>query len=120
MQYPQVYQSFTTNFAFSTGLVSWGQLQNTIDSFRAKTGGNLTDDNYPYLKHNATLVFSGSNSSSSSSSSLLRRGLDTAILFARDGTDVSVNGQSESIGGNSGGSSNSSGAQSSNEQHFVS
>jgi hypothetical protein len=31
-------------------------LQTSIDSFRSKTGGNLTDMSYEYL-HNATLVF---------------------------------------------------------------
>ena len=58
VSYPQVYQSFTTNFAFSTGLVPWGRLQISIDNFRNSTGGNLTDSNDQYLKHNATLVFS--------------------------------------------------------------
>jgi hypothetical protein len=31
-------------------------MQNAIDSFRAKTGGNLTEMSYPYLQ-NTTLVF---------------------------------------------------------------
>jgi hypothetical protein len=59
VNYPPVYRSFCKNFAWSTGLVSWGAMQNTIDNFRAKTGGNLTDMNYQYLL-NATLVYEAS------------------------------------------------------------
>ncbi|TKA30337.1 hypothetical protein B0A50_02564 [Salinomyces thailandicus] len=82
VQYPQVYQSFTTNFGFSTGLIPWGSMQTTIDNFRKSTGGNLTENSYAYLK-NATLVYSdGSNSTSSSS--LGRRALASALLWARD------------------------------------
>ena len=55
VSYPTVYQSFTQNFAFSTGLVSWASIQNAIDNFRQATGGNLTDNSYPYLQ-NVTLV----------------------------------------------------------------
>ena len=116
--YPQVYQSFTTNFAFSTGLVSWGRLQTTIDNFREKTGGNLTDDSYQYLKNNATLVFADSNTTSSSSSGIFRRAMDTALVFARDGSEVSVDGQSATFGNNAGsGSSSNSGNK---DQHLVS
>lgn len=117
--YPQVYQSFTTNFAFSTGLVPWGRMQNTIDSFRKSTGGNLTDSSYQYLKNNATLVYANSNTTGSTSSSLFRRAVDTAVLFARDGTQVNVNGQSASVGdgGNAGDSSNQ---PQNKDQHFVS
>jgi hypothetical protein len=50
VNYPPVYRNFCKNFAWSTGLVSWGAMQNT------KTGGNLTDDNYAFVK-NATLIF---------------------------------------------------------------
>jgi Transient receptor potential (TRP) ion channel len=56
VDYPPVYRSFAKNFAWSTGLVSWASLQNNIDSFRAKTGGNLTNMNYEFLE-NATLVY---------------------------------------------------------------
>ena len=51
-----MYRSFCENFAWSTGLVQWASLQESIDSFRAKTGGNLTDMSYRYLA-NATLVY---------------------------------------------------------------
>jgi len=56
VDYPPVYRSFAKNFAWSTGVVSWASMQNSIDTFRAKTGGNLTDMNYQYLE-NATLVY---------------------------------------------------------------
>jgi hypothetical protein len=56
VDYPPVYRSFCQNFAWATGLISWGSLQTSIDNFRAKTGGNLTDMNYQYLE-NATLVY---------------------------------------------------------------
>jgi hypothetical protein len=56
VNYPPVYRSFASNFAWSTGLVQWAGLQISIDNFRAKTGGNLTDMNYQYLA-NATLVY---------------------------------------------------------------
>jgi Transient receptor potential (TRP) ion channel len=56
VNYPPIYRSFCKNFGWSTGLVSWGALERSIDNFRAHTGGNLTDMNYNYLL-NATLVY---------------------------------------------------------------
>ncbi|KAF2773734.1 TRP-domain-containing protein [Teratosphaeria nubilosa] len=101
VNYPRVYRSFTTNFAFSTGLISWGSMQTAIDNFRKSTGGNLTDDSSTYLKNNATLVYSDGTDSSSTSSNT-KRALDTTLLWARDST-VNV-GDSSS---NSSASSNS-------------
>lgn len=83
--YPAIYRSFSKNFAFSTGLISWAGMQNSIDSFRAHTGGNLTDANYDYLK-NTTLVFSD-GSTSQTTRSIARR----TMLFLRD-VSTSVNG----------------------------
>lgn len=115
VDYPQVYQSFATNFGFSTGLVSWGAMQTTIDNFRAATGGNLTHDNYAYLQ-NATLVFP--SDANSTSSGLRRRAFDALILFARDGATVDVNGTSSTVGSGSTASSSNSTAPSQN-QHAV-
>ncbi|KEF51552.1 uncharacterized protein A1O9_12469 [Exophiala aquamarina CBS 119918] len=89
--YPTVYRSFTKNFAFSTGLIPWAGMQRSIDSFREKTGGNLNESNYDYLK-NATLVFSD-NSTSTASSTFKKR----ALLFIRqidisNDTDTSTSG----------------------------
>ncbi|KAL1962203.1 hypothetical protein VTN77DRAFT_9924 [Rasamsonia byssochlamydoides] len=102
VEYPSVYRSFTTNFGFSTGLIPWGQLQISIDNFRNKTGGNLTDDSYQFLQ-NVTLVYDGG--SSSNSSSLRKRALDFILdrthLLSRD-ISTSVNGTgSVSAAGNS-------------------
>lgn len=56
VNYPPIYRSFTKNFAFSTGLIPWQELQVGIDNFRASTGGNLDEDSIEALR-NATLVF---------------------------------------------------------------
>ncbi|KAJ5653576.1 hypothetical protein N7490_000579 [Penicillium lividum] len=83
VSYPAVYTSFTKNFAWSTGLVTWDGLQESIDSFRKATGGNLTDNSVSYL---------GSISSTDSSST--KRSLDmmrrSVKLVARsDSNDTS-------------------------------
>ncbi|KAF2687917.1 TRP-domain-containing protein [Lentithecium fluviatile CBS 122367] len=86
---PGVYQSWSKNFAFSTGLISWDQAQRTIDSFRSKTGGNLTENNVDFLRNNATLVHvdQGMN--------ITKRGLEFAALWARD-IQTNVNGTDNS------------------------
>ncbi|KAL2165168.1 hypothetical protein VTH06DRAFT_464 [Thermothelomyces fergusii] len=56
VNYPNVYRSFTKNFAFSVGLVPWTNLQISIDNFRAATGGNLTENSVAFLR-NATLIY---------------------------------------------------------------
>ena len=91
VNYPAVYQSYTRNFAFSTGLVSWDQMQTVIDSFRRSTGGNLTDDSYHFLK-GVDVV--DSNTSNGTASGLFRR----SLMFLRDVT-ANVNGTSISING---------------------
>ncbi|EME42121.1 hypothetical protein DOTSEDRAFT_73027 [Dothistroma septosporum NZE10] len=115
VQYPKVYQAFTTNFGFSCGLVQWSAMQTAIDNFRAKTGGNVTDNNYKYLKNNVTLVYDdGTNSTVS------KRALDAAtrMLITRDGATVDVNGTSQDVGGST--STGGSSASSSKDQKFVS
>ncbi|EDN07108.1 conserved hypothetical protein [Histoplasma mississippiense (nom. inval.)] len=64
VNYPPIYRSFTKNFAFSTGLIPWKQMQMSIDDFRNKTGGNLTNDNVQFLE-NATLIFDEGSGTSS-------------------------------------------------------
>ncbi|THX02103.1 TRP-domain-containing protein [Aureobasidium pullulans] len=96
--YPTIYSSFAKNFGFSTGLIPWGRMQQTIDSFRSMTGGDLTTDSYAFLQ-NSTLV------DASTGSNLTKRGLDTMFLYARD-FSASVNGttaisQGSSDSGNS-------------------
>ncbi|EOD48514.1 putative duf907 domain protein [Neofusicoccum parvum UCRNP2] len=89
VNYPSVYTSFSKNFGFSTGLIPWGDMQETIDNFRASTGGNLTHASYAYLR-NATIVHTGSSSNT-------KRSLNEhAYLFARDSLSTSVNGTESS------------------------
>ena len=78
VNYPSVYRSFTRNFAFSTGIISWPGMQRSIDNFRQSTGGNTTQASYDYLK-NATLVLPD-NSTLQTSDSIIKR----AMLLARD------------------------------------
>jgi hypothetical protein len=60
VNYPPVYRSFTKNFAFSTLLIPWRGMETSIDSFRQRTGGNLTGSSVQELQ-NTTLVYSNSN-----------------------------------------------------------
>ncbi|KAJ5585369.1 uncharacterized protein N7459_005169 [Penicillium hispanicum] len=83
VSYPAVYQSFTKNFAWSTGLVSWNGLQTSIDNFRQATGGNLTDNSYAYLT-------SVSDTSSSSKRSLDLVGRAVTILPRSDSNSSST------------------------------
>ncbi|KAI0840672.1 TRP-domain-containing protein [Hypoxylon sp. FL0890] len=87
-QLPQVYRSFTKNFAFSTGLIPWQQMQISIDNFREMTGGNLTNDSVEFLQK-ATLVYSD-NSTSSPNSKFFKRALEDTFLAVRD-IETSVN-----------------------------
>jgi hypothetical protein len=85
---PGVYRSWSKNFAFSTGLIEWDSMQRSIDSFREKTGGNLTQNNVEFLK-SATLVHVDQKVS------LTKR----ALLFARDELDTNLNGANGTEGG---------------------
>lgn len=92
VNYPPVYRSFAKNFAFSTGLIPWAQLQTSIDSFRAATGGNLTENSVEYLR-NATLVFPDGSSQTNGPASVKRAADHFVRLAARQfGIDTSVNG----------------------------
>ncbi|KAM4059815.1 transient receptor potential (TRP) ion channel domain-containing protein [Hirsutella rhossiliensis] len=90
VNYPPVYRSFSKNFAFSTCLIPWVGLQTSIDGFRAKTGGNLTEDSVEFLK-NATLVFpDGSTASPTKGLLKFKRALDDfAVLATREAADSS-------------------------------
>lgn len=87
VKYPPVYRQFTKNFGFSTGIIPWTAMQQSIDSFRAATGGDLTSDSVTYL-HNATLVFTdGSTETPRRSLGLL----SDSMLYTRD-VVTSING----------------------------
>jgi hypothetical protein len=92
VQYPGVYRSFTKNFAFSTGLIPWAGMQNSIDNFRMHTGGNLTNDNYAYLK-NATLIFSD-GSAADTTSNIAKRGWELVVRTV----ETTVNGTNSNTG----------------------
>ncbi|KAK9454636.1 hypothetical protein V1511DRAFT_460240 [Dipodascopsis uninucleata] len=90
--YPTVYQSFSQNFGWANAFISWPAMQKSIDSFRAKTGGNTTLSSWETLQRTtildygsgALILLSSTDTSSSevSSSKLLRR-------FVFDGVDLS-------------------------------
>ena len=81
---PGVYRSWSKNFAFSTGIVYWESMQSSIDGFRQKTGGNLTQSNVDFL-NNATLVHVDQNVT------LSKRAFDSGLLFARDSLNTNPN-----------------------------
>lgn len=92
VQYPAVYKSFTKNFAWSTGLIPWSSMQNSIDDFRKATGGNLTQNSYIYLSGLSTASESNGTSSSKRSLDLVHRAVG---LLAR-GVEVSESSSSNS------------------------
>lgn len=88
VNYPNVYRSFTKNFAFSTGLIPWMQLQISIDNFRAATGGNLTNNSVEYLLR-STLVFPDGSSQTLRPPSV-KRALDRFARLAAREIETSV------------------------------
>jgi Transient receptor potential (TRP) ion channel/ML-like domain len=93
VNYPEVYRSFTKNFGFSTGIIPWTAMQTSIDNFRSKTGGNLTEDSVQFLQ-NATLVFGdGTNKVS-------KRTYE-AILLIRDSISTNINSSTTAGSSNS-------------------
>ena len=104
VSYPKVYSSFSKNFAWSTGLIPWDNMQNSIDDFRKATGGNLTENSYSYLYD-----VSSSTSRSSSNSTTTKRGLDMVLRVGGDmlarsidtSSSDSTNSSSSSSGGDS-------------------
>ncbi|KAL7627798.1 hypothetical protein AAE478_001993 [Parahypoxylon ruwenzoriense] len=78
-QLPEVYRSFTRNFAFSSGIIPWTQMQISIDNFRAATGGNLTNNSFEWLRK-GTLV--SDDPSTSGNTSVTRRAIEDIIYLA--------------------------------------
>lgn len=95
--YPKVYRSFTDNFAWSTGLISWEGMQRSIDGFRKSTGGHLEGMSMDYLL-NSTLVYTADveEAAEKNSTSKFRRSAipELGELFERDieVPNVSING----------------------------
>ena len=82
-------------------------MQNSIDNFRKSTGGNLTDDSYPFLK-NTTLVYQG-GSSGNTTNIIAKRGFELIIRAV----ETNINGSS------SGSSSGNSTSSNSKQSHLV-
>lgn len=97
VNYPHVYRSFAKNFGFSTGLVPWDGLQKSIDSFRASTGGNLTEMNTEFLR-NATLVYPDGSTSNLKGPELAKRAFDHFGLLLRRQIETSVSDTVEEVG----------------------
>ncbi|RDA95948.1 hypothetical protein CP533_5791 [Ophiocordyceps camponoti-saundersi (nom. inval.)] len=85
VNYPPVYRSFSSNFAFSAFLFPWGGLESSIDNFREKTGGNLTEDSVDFLR-NVTIVYpDGSTTNPNQGLLKFKRAVDDfAALVPRD------------------------------------
>lgn len=81
VNYPPIYRNFAKNFGFSTGLVPWNSMQTSIDNFRDKTGGNLTENSVEFLR-NANLAFSDGSKSSVVARSLGR------LLYRQVATNI--------------------------------
>lgn len=88
-QLPQVYRSFSKNFAFSTGLLPWRAMQIGIDNFRSRTGGDLSKDSVELLQ-NTTLVFPDGSTMTANSTLFKRAIRDFAALALRD-VDTQIN-----------------------------
>jgi hypothetical protein len=102
VNYPPIYRNFAKNFAFSAGVIPWSGMQSTIDTFRSKTGGNLTQDNFSYLQ-NATLVFpDGSTRSPNKGLFNFKRSVDAFVELAERAIDTSIN-ETTSSGSNGSG-----------------
>lgn len=87
---PQVYRSYSKNFAFSVGLIPWTQMQLSIEDFRAATGGNLTEDSVQYLQ-NATLVFNDGSTESLGDNNKFKRAMSAFAQLASREINTSVN-----------------------------
>src|ERR1700761_3009780 len=83
VEYPQVYRSFSKNFAFSGLLIPWQGMQISIDNFRQRTGGNLTDSSVNTLE-NSTLVYQNTTDT------VTKRSLPMLGLFIRQATSLST------------------------------
>lgn len=96
VDYPAVYRSFSKNFAFSTGLIPWNSMQTSIDNFRNRTGGNLTDNSFAFLRQASLAYEDGTIINASSVAKRAFNLLDPAHLVPRDDSSA---GDSASDGG---------------------
>jgi len=109
VNYPPVYRSFVSNFAWSTGIIPWEDMQRSIDGFRKATGGHLKGNSIDDLL-NSTLVYSSDSSTEAGNSTAnkTRRALDWTVAQIYERA-VEVNGTA--IAGNGTNSTSTNGAQ---------
>lgn len=101
VNYPPIYRSFAKNFAFSAAIIPWSGMQSTIDGFRSRTGGNLTQDNFSYLQ-NATLVFpDGTTRSPNQGLFKFKRAVDVFVDLAAREIQTSINSTEATASGDS-------------------
>ncbi|VVT47039.1 uncharacterized protein SAPINGB_P001513 [Magnusiomyces paraingens] len=77
VNYPKAYRNFTQNMGWSTGAITWAGMQNSIDDFRSRTGGNLTASNYTRLQE-TTLIFGNQTNVDMTTESLLSNTTDSS------------------------------------------
>ncbi|KAI9787541.1 MAG: hypothetical protein M1839_000071 [Geoglossum umbratile] len=108
VDYPPIYRNFAKNFGWSTGLIPWNSMQQSIDNFRKSTGGNLTGSSVDYLR-NSTLVYQDPKVSRDAAANVTKRGLDFlfegVVLTTRD-FSTSINGSNSGSGGSANGTDN--------------
>ncbi|KAG5985100.1 hypothetical protein E4U55_001604 [Claviceps digitariae] len=91
VNYPQIYQSFAKNFAFSAAMIPISGMQKAIDGLRSHTGGDLTQDSYSYLQK-ATLIFpDGSTRSPNQGLFKFKRAVDAFVDLAAREIQTSIN-----------------------------
>lgn len=61
VNYPESYRKFTQNVAWSTGVITWSGMQESIDNFRGRTGGNLTASSYRRLQQTTLIMGNQTN-----------------------------------------------------------
>lgn len=102
LNYPSAYRNFSQNVGWSTGMITWGGMQKSIDNFRKRTGGNLTGSSYERLQQtilvylndqnkNLTSIDTPIGSNSTSKISLLSVKFKKTVdrLLVRDSNDTS-------------------------------
>ncbi|KAK9468590.1 hypothetical protein V1512DRAFT_58479 [Lipomyces arxii] len=57
VNYPTVYSSFTRNFGWASCIISWPNMQATIDRLRSHTGGNLTLSSWKTMQETTILDY---------------------------------------------------------------
>jgi len=93
VNYPPVYRSFTRNFGFGGLLIPWDPMQQRIDFFRSKTGGNLNGDSVDFLRtQNLSFVYDANFNGT-----LTKRGLEGMRLWTRAEDPLNMTGNAQTL-----------------------